>query len=99
MNEKLTPNMSHSGLQKESSGTIGQIYKNHYGKSPNIISEYAAIAIKDFPTLKDSDIRIITFGGIRKKYIMGIRFTIPENTTPPGDYYNFEDGRHLDEVL
>ena len=97
VSELKNPNTGHSGLQKEHHNKIFQLYTNHYGRSLKKVEALANVAKANFPTLTSEDITIVIFGGISKKHIMGIRFSLNEDCPP--DYYDFSSRDSLDETV
>ena len=93
-----TPNMSHDGIQKQHCGHRAQIFTNTYGRMPSKIHDFMKLAREDFQTLKDDDFEIVIFDGERKKGVMGIRFSIPEDQKFPKDYFEWSDYHHMDPV-
>ena len=67
-------------------GCIGIIRLNHYGSQFNWLLEIVNEAKKDFPHLKDEDIKVVHYGGIYYKGTFGVEFHLPDSTTLPKDY-------------
>ncbi len=96
---RTKPNPSNQGLQKEYFGELAQVFVKNGGRSPGKMLTFAEIAKQDFPTLKDEDITIVTFDGISKRGIMGIRFYIGGDIEVPKDYCSCKTFSQMDEVI
>lgn len=81
------PNWSRLGIQKEICSGTAQVYTNTNGTSVTKVAEFTQIAKEDFPDLKDEDIRVVFFTGIRRKGLLGVRFQVPHGAEIPGDYH------------
>lgn len=77
-NEKITRLVTKQGLV--------ELNDNCYGSQISKINELAKEAKSDFPSLLDSDIEVVLFGGYSKKGIFGLHFKVPSNDSVPGDY-------------
>lgn len=70
---------------------MAQVYKNNYNNSVQHISELCRILKKDFPMLKDEDIKVHKFGGSRVKGITFVEAQLPDGVDSPGNYIIVSD--------
>lgn len=61
------------------------IMQNDYSNSLEKINKLVALARADFPHLTDKQIEVATYGGERRKYMIGVEFFVPAYLKAP-DY-------------
>ena len=74
---------------------MAQIYENHYNSSLENILRYASILKKDFPGIKDSDIKIHKYGGRRRKHIPFVEVSLGKMTKVPNGYDEVSDIEYI----
>lgn len=65
---------------------MAQVYENSYTSNLQKMNELADILKKDFPGIKDEDIKFQKFGGIRIKGIPFVEVQLGEMTEIPKEY-------------
>ena len=63
-----------------------QIYTRCYAHSLDYIMQLSAELKKDFPEIKDEDIGVQKYGGIRKKGMTFVEVFFEDHTEIPADY-------------
>jgi hypothetical protein len=69
------------------SNSIAIIRNNHYGNGMDVFEGLYLEALKDFPKLKRSDVRIVQYAGERYARTFGIEFPA---TSAPATYERIE---------
>lgn len=67
------------------------IRMNTYGSSKAFFDNLFGIAKEDFPALKDSEIEVVQFGGIRYKRTFGIEFSVVAEVPVPDEYQEIRE--------
>ena len=86
---------------KKGQNYLVQLYTLSYDRSLQHLNNLLAEATADFPNLQADDVCIVVFDGDTKKWIHGIRFTVPESWIAKGiteTYFEFNRIESLDKV-
>lgn len=70
---------------------VGVIRFRHYGSSMQELLAASAEAKRDFPGLKDEEIRVVQYGGERFARTFGIEFELPPDTGLPVAYTQIKE--------
>lgn len=75
-------------VNSDGSGLV-RIFKSNYSKSLEQITKFAKEAKKDFPFLKDEDIKVVVLTGSQNDRMTGIQFEVQDESKIPESYFKW----------